>query len=151
MLMLVNDVWLKPRFHSALTGKLSDLAFCFVLPLFVSEVIGLVTGAAAPVRLTIGALTTVILLCGLKLSTPFAALVVSVLNAAGARWGFARVFRVAHDWTDLFCLGATPAAVIYGLWRLHMRAAPSLSEGVGVDIEALQPAVDQRAGMPQSP
>ena len=39
-LMVVNDRVLKPRLHNALTGKLSDLAVCFFLPLFVSALLG---------------------------------------------------------------------------------------------------------------
>ena len=33
-LLVVNDTWLKPAFHNALTGKLSDVAVCFMMPAF---------------------------------------------------------------------------------------------------------------------
>ena len=39
--LVVNDVWLKPAFHSALTGKLSDVAVCFFMPLLLSELLGI--------------------------------------------------------------------------------------------------------------
>ena len=33
-LLLLNDLFLKARFHNPLTGKLSDFAGLFVFPLF---------------------------------------------------------------------------------------------------------------------
>ncbi len=35
-LTVANDIWLKPAFHSELTGKLSDVGICFFMPLFLS-------------------------------------------------------------------------------------------------------------------
>ena len=41
-LMVVNDRVLKPRIGNAITGKLSDIAICFFLPLFTSALLGFV-------------------------------------------------------------------------------------------------------------
>ena len=50
-LTVVNDVWLKPAFHSGLTGKLSDVGICFFMPLFLSELLGIFLGLPGRFRL----------------------------------------------------------------------------------------------------
>jgi hypothetical protein len=67
-MMIVNDRWLKPAFHSALTGKLSDVAICFFMPLFVSEVLGIAIGMRPGSRLAAGALVTALLYTGLEVA-----------------------------------------------------------------------------------
>jgi hypothetical protein len=118
-LLVVNDVWLKPAFHSALTGKLSDVAVCFVLPLFISELFGLLFGMAPRVRLLAGALIATAVYTAQEIVPPFTRLALAILEAIGPRLGIARRFQLTSDWTDLFCLLLIPFAVAYGTRRMR--------------------------------
>ncbi|HMF39418.1 MAG TPA: hypothetical protein VKQ32_01930 [Polyangia bacterium] len=118
-LIVVNDVWLKPAFHSALTGKLSDIALCFFMPLFVSELLGILFGVSPRARLAVGALITTALYTAQEIVPPFTRFALAVLGAVGPHLGIHRAFRLTSDWTDLFCLALVPAAVWYGRWRLE--------------------------------
>lgn len=122
-LLVVNDVWLKPAFHSAVTGKLSDIAICFLLPLFFSELLGLVFGLGPNVRLWIGALTAGGLFAGLEVVPACTAFALRLLAVVGPHVGIHRPFRMTSDWTDLFCLVMIVPAVIYGRQRLAIGQA----------------------------
>jgi hypothetical protein len=117
-LLVVNDVWLKPAFHSAVTGKLSDVALCFVMPLFFSELLGLAFGLAPRARLRIGALFAAALFTAQEVVPPFTALALRALHDLGARFGLRGAFRMTRDWTDLLCLPLVIAAVAYGQRKL---------------------------------
>ena len=67
-LLIANDHVLKFVFHNAVTGKLSDFAICFLMPLLVSAVLGLITGVGARRRLWIGAAATVVIFSALEMS-----------------------------------------------------------------------------------
>jgi hypothetical protein len=121
MLLVVNDRWLKPALHSELTGKLSDVALCFFMPLFVSECLGILTGMAPRTRLALGAATTAALFAGLEVVAPFTAWTLRVLAAVGPTLGIWRPFRMTSDVTDLYCLGLIPVAMWYGHRRLQRR------------------------------
>jgi hypothetical protein len=123
-LMVVNDVWLKPAFHSALTGKLSDVALCFFMPLLLSELLGIVCGWPPRRRLLAGAGVTAALFVALEIVPPFTRLVVSGLDGVGPYLGIHRRFRMTADWTDLACVPLVAAAVAYGQRRLSSRSAP---------------------------
>jgi hypothetical protein len=118
LLLVVNDRLLKPRFHSALTGKLSDIAICFFLPLFVSELLGLALGLAPRARLRAGAVVATAVYAGLEVVTPFTHVVIRALETIGPWFGIVRPFQMTSDWTDLICLLMVPAAVAHGQWRL---------------------------------
>ena len=118
ILLVVNDVWLKPTFHSAVTGKLSDIAVCFVMPLFLSELLGICFGAAPRVRLALGGLLTGALFAALEVVPPVTRFALNLLGLLGPQVGIMRPFRMTSDWTDLFCLLLIPAAMAYGRWRL---------------------------------
>ncbi|HSY25376.1 MAG TPA: hypothetical protein VK841_24795 [Polyangiaceae bacterium] len=125
-LMVVNDRFLKARFHSALTGKLSDIAVCFFMPLFVSELLGLAFGLAPRLRLAIGGAFTALLYTGLEVIPPVTAFALRWLACIGPYVGVVRRFRMTSDWTDLFCLALVPLALAYGLRRVapRLRRAP---------------------------
>jgi hypothetical protein len=119
-LLVVNDVWLKPTFHSAVTGKLSDVAICFLMPLFFSELLGLLLGVAPRTRLRIGAFLTAALFTALEVVPPCTALALHALAIVGPRLGIHGTFRMTSDWTDLFCLVMIVPAVAYGRYRLRI-------------------------------
>jgi hypothetical protein len=108
-LLIANDHLLKFVFHNAVTGKLSDVAICFLMPLLVSSALGLIAGARVRGRLAIGAAVTVVV---------FSALEMSDLAGGWFVRAVAIVFGARHtvltrDPTDLLALLMVPFAVIY--------------------------------------
>jgi hypothetical protein len=114
-LWVVNDVYLKPAFHNFATGKLSDVAVCFVMPLFVSELLGLTLGLAPKRRLAAGAATTALLFTALEVVPAASALAVGLLRSLGPYLGLGRSFAMTSDWTDLACVPMVLLAYLYGL------------------------------------
>ena len=113
VVLAVNDHLPKARFHNALTGKLSDLAGCFVLPLFVSALLGLATRWPRPVRLALGGLVTVALFVPVKLWPSAADAVCAVLGPAARGVGFSGC-RIVADPTDLWALPFIALALHHG-------------------------------------
>jgi hypothetical protein len=113
--LAVNDHWAKARFPGLVTGKLSDVAGAFVLPLFVSAALALATRWPLRLRLGLGAAMTAMLLGAVKLSTAAAAEVAAGLNAivweplTGGRGS------IVADPTDLIALPFIVLAYAYGL------------------------------------
>ncbi len=121
-LMAVNDRWLKPTFHNALTGKLSDVAICFFLPLYLSAMLALLTRWPRERRVAVGAGITVCLFTALKVSQPAADLFSALLTPVGAPLGIT-AFRAWADPTDLIVLPLVWAAVRFS--RAASREAQS--------------------------
>ena len=118
-LMAVNDVWLKPTFHNELTGKLSDLAVCFLLPLYLSALLALVLPRLPlRTRLMIGAVVTTVLFTALELSTGVAAAFCRANLWVGGFVGIDRPCRLTLDLTDLLTLVMVPLAHVYAMARL---------------------------------
>lgn len=111
-------MWLKPAFHSELTGKLSDVAVCFVMPLFLSELLGIAFRWPAARRLWAGAIATASIFTALEVVPPVTGLALVWLSAVGPYLGISGRFQMTRDWTDLFCLLLIPLAVAYGKARL---------------------------------
>jgi hypothetical protein len=116
-LLVANDHVLKFVFHNAVTGKLSDVAICFLMPLLISAALGLIAGDRARWRLEIGAVVTAVV---------FSALEMSDLAGGWFVRAVAIVFGARHtvltrDPTDLLALLMVPIAVAYG--RQRARAA----------------------------
>lgn len=122
-LMAVNDQWLKPAFHNALTGKLSDVAICFFLPLYLSALLSLVTRWPRAARTAAGAGLTAILYTALKVSQPAADLFCEALRVVGAPLGL-RHFRAVADPTDLITLPLVGLAVLYSRVRESCEPVP---------------------------
>lgn len=116
LLMLVNDRWLKPTFHNTVTGKLSDVAGCFFLPLFVSALLGLAWRRPVRMRLWWGAAVTCAVFVPICLSSSVAAVWVAALAAVGSLVGL-HGYALASDPTDLLTLPLVLAAVWYGQQR----------------------------------
>jgi hypothetical protein len=117
-LLVVNDVWLKPAFHSAVTGKLSDIAICFFMPLLLSELLGILCGWPPRRRLIAGAIVTAALFTALEIVPPFTRLALDWLEHVGPHLGIHGRFRMTSDWTDLACVPVAAVAVAYGRARL---------------------------------
>jgi hypothetical protein len=117
-LLVTNDVWLKPLFHNAVTGKLSDVAVCFLMPLFLSELLGFAFAWPARQRLRVAAFATAAVFTALEVIPPVTRWVLAGLSAVGPVLGIAGRFRMTADWTDLLCLLLIPLSVRYGDRRL---------------------------------
>jgi hypothetical protein len=118
-LLALNDHVLKRRSPGLVTGKLSDLAGCFVLPLFVSAVLAVATRWSPRLRLGLGVAATVVFFSALKLSPLTADAVSGALHPWGT-FGLPRG-KIMADPTDLVALPFAAAAWVHGV-RAHARA-----------------------------
>jgi hypothetical protein len=116
VLMALNDHVLKARFHNAATGKLSDLAACFFLPLLVAGVLGMLVPLRLGWRLALGAVVTAAVFVALELSDIAGAVFALVTTTLGAPLGVHRVL-LTRDLTDLFALAAIPLACAHAWMR----------------------------------
>jgi hypothetical protein len=110
-LLAANDHQFKRLFHNALTGKLSDVAICFLLPLLVSAALGLVSNWSGRRRLALGAVVATLVFTLLEYSDTVGALFIRATAAVGFGGGV-----LTRDPTDMLALGCIPLAVVYG-WR----------------------------------
>ncbi len=125
-LLIANDHLLKFVFHNAVTGKLSDIAICFLMPLLVSAALGSIARIQARRRLWIGAAVTVVVFSALEMS-----------DVAGA-WFVRAVALVlgehtvlTRDPTDLLALVCVPVAIVYGRRRARAATIGSRSRRLG--------------------
>jgi hypothetical protein len=121
-LMVINDRVLKPRFHNAVTGKLSDLGICFFLPLFSSALLGILWRAHPRARLLVGAGLATFVFTSQEIWPGFQAAFLALLRLVGGPFGLRR-FELVSDWSDLWALLMVPLAVAYGCKRL--KSVPS--------------------------
>jgi hypothetical protein len=112
----VNDHLLKPAFHNGLTGKLSDIAICFFLPLYLSALLGLIWPRRWPrARLIVGAGLAAAIFTVLELSDTAGRWFLHALARVGPALGIGRVGLTRDPW-DLAALLLVPLAAWYG-WR----------------------------------
>ena len=122
--MVVNDRWLKGIFHNWVTGKLSDVAICFFLPLFTSALLSLVWQRHPRARIVVGALLASAVFVGQESWPAFQAGLLSALQVLGRPLGLTR-FQLTSDPTDLLALLMVPVAVWYGLRRVRGGISPT--------------------------
>jgi phosphotransferase system glucose/maltose/N-acetylglucosamine-specific IIC component len=115
LLMVINDRVLKAWFHNAVTGKLSDLAICFFLPLFCSALLGIAWPRRPRIRLIFGALLAAAVFTAQEIWTGFQTAFLALLRRVGSPLGLQH-FGLTTDWSDLWALLMVPLAVGYG-WR----------------------------------
>jgi hypothetical protein len=112
-LLALNDHLLKATFHNTLTGKLSDIAGCFFLPLYVSALLS-VLPVPLRARLYAGAAVTTVLFASVSVSRVAADWVCRQVEVLSTPLGYPRMW-IASDPTDLVCLPLVALAVAYGL------------------------------------
>lgn len=110
--LLLNDHVFKSAFHNTLTGKLSDVAGCFFLPLYVSAVLALLTNLRWQHRVASGAALTALLFTSIKISAHASEVVTSSLEVLSQPLGIARLHVVA-DPTDLIALPMVVVAILF--------------------------------------
>lgn len=122
--LVLNDHVLKAAFHNALTGKVSDFAGCFFLPLYLSAALAFVTKWSWRRRVAIGATFTVVSFASIKVSTHASFLVTSTLELVSLPLGLGRL-HVVSDPTDLLALPMIALAVLHARRSHACPAAPS--------------------------
>lgn len=110
--LALNDHVFKGAFHNALTGKLSDFAGCFFLPLYCSAVLAFATKWSWHVRVAIGAALTAVLFASIKSSSLASHWVTSTLENVSVPLGIGPL-HVVSDATDLVALPMILLAVVY--------------------------------------
>ncbi|MBL8916219.1 MAG: hypothetical protein JNM17_36300 [Archangium sp.] len=118
VLLVLNDHVFKAAFHNALTGKVSDFAGCFFLPLFVSALLSYVPrlGDEVKLRVLIGCVATLGLFVPIKLSAAAGLLVCAVLQHVSIPLGIGALHIVA-DPTDLFAVPMVALSALYA-WKV---------------------------------
>ncbi len=124
VLLVVNDWILKPRFHGAITGKLSDLAGLAFAPVVLSAAIGLALHLAARLgaRLDPSLSQRRLALCIAATGVGFTLveLVPAVADLTARAIGRGAAFY--SDWTDLLCLPCL--AIAWWIGRDELRRVP---------------------------
>jgi hypothetical protein len=128
-LLALNDHWLKRAWPGLVTGKLSDLCGCFVLPLFVSALLACLTRWPLARRLAAGAAVTVVFFAALKVSPAVADAVAHALDLSWTGLTGLRS-RIVADPSDLVALPCALLAVAWG--RRAGRAAVAASASTEV-------------------
>jgi hypothetical protein len=111
-LFTLNNFWLKGRAPGIVSGKLSDFAACFFLPLFVSALLGKVTPLRLQARVALGAAVTVLVFSLVKTS-PLAS---SWLDALCAAFGSLVSRQSPNNCVDPSDLIALPMVLGACLW-----------------------------------
>jgi hypothetical protein len=113
LLLVVNDHLLKGLFHNAVTGKLSDLAICFLVPLLVASTLGMLVDWPVRRRLWIGAAVGATVFALLEMSDVADGLFQAITRAVGLG-----PVVLTRDPGDLWALLCVPLAVIHGQRRI---------------------------------
>jgi hypothetical protein len=126
-LLLVNDWYLKPRYHGFVTGKLSDIAGLAFAPVILTSAIGLFRHvlASAGARIDPSLSRRRLLLCILATGIGFAVVKLSPAASEGAAQLLGHLGREATiylDRSDLLCLPAL--GIAYAIGRDELRRVP---------------------------
>lgn len=107
--LLLNNLVLKAVFPGFVTGKLSDLAGCGLMALWLGYVLG---QARAPAPRVLGAVAAAAYLAWIKLSPAGCAFHVGLVNGWLTLTARAPGYELARDATDVACAVAAPLAVL---------------------------------------
>jgi hypothetical protein len=132
-LMVVNDRLLKPLLHNEVSGKLSDVAVCFFLPLYLSALLGLLWWRQPRARLLVGCTVAAFTYAAQEIWPAFTRLFLAALRVVGGPLGLGH-FGLTSDLTDLLTLLMVPLAFAYGSRRLSKppsQAAPITTQESG--------------------
>lgn len=122
--LALNDHFLKAAFHNTLTGKLSDFAGCFFLPLYVSAMLALATRWDLEQRLWAGVAVTLLIFIPVSVSRPAADFVARSVELIAIPLGIGAQ-RIASDPTDLIAVPMIFLAVLYAQRVNRCVALPS--------------------------
>jgi len=115
----LNNHYLKHHYHNWLTGKLSDFAACFFLPLFISSLIILLVNWPARARVLAGCVITIVVFGAVKISPWASEFLNTILSAITTTAGFGKSMNLA-DISDLIALPLVGLAYVFGISRNKM-------------------------------
>jgi hypothetical protein len=121
--LVLNDHVLKGAFRGTLTGKLSDVAGCFFLPLFVSAVLAEVTSLTLHRRIALGVAATLALFVPIKLFPQAASAVARAVELVSLPLGLGAQ-HITVDPTDLLAL---PMVLLAAHYARKVNACDALS------------------------
>ncbi len=124
-LLTANDHVFKAAFHNTITGKLSDFAGCFFLPLYVSAVLTWFTTWPLERRMWVGSIVTLGIFVPVSVSRAAADFVCRLIELAAVPLGLGAQ-RIASDPTDLVAVPMICLAVLYAQ-KVNPCAVPSKS------------------------
>ncbi len=133
VLMVVNDRLLKRLLHNWVSGKLSDVAVCFFLPLYLSAVLGLFWRRQPRARLLTGCVVAALAYVAQEIWPAFQSLFLAALRTVGGPLGLGH-FGLTSDWTDLWTLLMVPLAFAYGARRLAQAPHQQAGSDTGVRV-----------------
>ena len=112
-LFAVNNHWLKQAWPGVVTGKLSDFAACFFLPLFFSALLGPLLPGRLRLRLGVGVGVTAVGFTAVKVLPGASQLLDAALSALTGLVGLGPSLNLV-DPTDLVALPMLGVAYVYG-------------------------------------
>ena len=121
-LLALNDHILKAQYGNAVTGKLSDVAICFFLPLFTSAGLGVLGMRNLMHRLAVGCVIAGTVFSMLEMWPAAVRLFCSAMPAVSSTLWAGHGCHMTSDATDLLCLLLIPLAFIYGCRRAPAQA-----------------------------
>jgi len=116
-LFALNNHYLKHHYHNWLTGKLSDFAACFFLPLFISAVLAFFVKWPVKQRVLVGAIVTAVVFSLVKISSSASSVLNDLLSYITLALGFGDSINIA-DITDLMALPMIGAAYYFAARRV---------------------------------
>jgi hypothetical protein len=122
-LLALNDGLLKRYWPGAISGKISDVAICFLLPLYLSALLGFLAPRRPRGRLLAGSGLTVLAFTALELDPAVVTAFCRVNDALAPALGLRLGCRMTSDPTDLAALLLVPLAYLYGRRRLAVAGA----------------------------
>ena len=129
-LFALNNLAIKHAFPGFVTGKLSDVLFCFFMPLYLSAVLGRLVAIAPLRRVAVGVVLTALMFTAVKTSSAASraldAAIAMLTGLAGARHVPNRV-----DPTDLVALPALVLAWLYARAALRRTCVVGHKENGG--------------------
>ncbi|MCG5051531.1 MAG: hypothetical protein KA712_01095 [Myxococcales bacterium] len=118
-LMGLNDRYLKPAFSNWVTGKLSDVAVLFFLPLLISALLGGFGVVRVGWRLGVGAVATAASFAAVELTDTAGAIYCGLVRPLSRALGAGGGCVLYRDPSDLLALLLVPLAVAFGWHRLR--------------------------------
>lgn len=118
-LMALNDRYFKPAFANWVTGKLSDVALLFFLPLLISALLAGIGVTRVGWRLGVGAVASAVAFAAIEMSDTAGALYCGLVRPLSRALGAGGGCSLYRDPSDLFALLLVPLAVAFGWRRLR--------------------------------
>ncbi len=117
IIFTINNWWLKYEFHNWITGKLSDVLFCFFFPIYCSAILSIFTNWKIIVRMWVGISLTLASFVAMKTSPIISTRVSDVLSIfSQASFG-----QDSHNVVDQSDLIATPVVICSLLFALSQK------------------------------